>query len=186
MSWQLFKQNILRRMDNPQSITDVEQFADLITNEYDLLIKKGTDTFNLVPFKRGNKSALKNGIQSALNIGLQSRNPYTLINSIGNAVILYWTGAELQNTPPITPAPGSIQNLSSSSNVVLNPGVWPPTPPIPPTQSTSLFIDTLVLAGQQHLTTVSGIATTTSLYPSTPSPIPLPGSVAWFGFTVPL
>jgi len=56
---------------------------------------------------------------------------------------------------------------------------------ISPTKNTSLIIDDFIQYATQHLTTVSGVASTISLYPTVPTPTPAPGVVNWTGYTVP-
>jgi hypothetical protein len=53
---------------------------------------------------------------------------------------------------------------------------------IPPTKNTSLIINDFILYATQHLTTVGGVITTTSLYP--PIGTPAPGVISWTGYTV--
>ena len=48
-----------------------------------------------------------------------------------------------------------------------------------------IFINSFVTAAQIHLTTVSGIINTISLYPAGPSTVPGPGVIVWNTFTVP-
>ncbi len=55
---------------------------------------------------------------------------------------------------------------------------------IDPTKNTSLIIDDFIQYATQHLTTVSGVASTISLYPTVPVPTPGPGVVTWTGYTV--
>ena len=54
---------------------------------------------------------------------------------------------------------------------------------INPTDTTALIIDEFIQHATTHLTTVSGIINTLSLYP--PSPTPAPGIINWTGYTVP-
>lgn len=56
---------------------------------------------------------------------------------------------------------------------------------ISPTKNTSLIIDDFIQYATQHLTTVSGIVNTISLYPTIPVPTPAPGVLNWTGYTVP-
>ena len=85
---------------------------------------------------------------------------------------------------PLIPAPGSVQNILVISNTVVNPGVWPTLPPTPPNNTPTLLIDSFILAATIHLSTISGIINTTSLYPSVPAPIPAPGIIPWSGYTI--
>lgn len=54
---------------------------------------------------------------------------------------------------------------------------------IKPTSQTELIVDEFIKIATQHLTTVSGIVTTTSLYP--PASTPGPGVIFWTGYFVP-
>lgn len=55
---------------------------------------------------------------------------------------------------------------------------------IPPTNNTNLIIDDFIRYATAHLTTVSGVITTVSLYPGVPTPIPGPGVISWTGYNV--
>jgi hypothetical protein len=54
---------------------------------------------------------------------------------------------------------------------------------IQPTNNTGLIVDEFIRYATIHLTTVSGMANTVSLYP--PLSTPAPGIVLWTGYTVP-
>lgn len=54
---------------------------------------------------------------------------------------------------------------------------------IPPTKNTALIVDEFIRYATAHLSTVSGIANTVSLYP--PLSTPAPGVVIWTGYFVP-
>jgi GH24 family phage-related lysozyme (muramidase) len=54
---------------------------------------------------------------------------------------------------------------------------------INPTNNTSLIIDEFIQHATAHLTTVSGIVNTLSIYP--PLPTPAPGIINWTGYTIP-
>ena len=43
MSWEVFKQNILNVVTNPESISSTDTIADLYAKEYDAAIKRGAD-----------------------------------------------------------------------------------------------------------------------------------------------
>lgn len=127
MSWQIFKDNILRYANNPDSIKDIDTVAKLYATEYDAAIRRGSDTINHVSIKKGNVDIMQTLFKSALMAGQSSTSPYDLVGAMGNGVIAYWTGATLNEFPiPIIPAAGSIQNIGVTSNVVVNPGVWQP------------------------------------------------------------
>jgi hypothetical protein len=127
MSWETFKQNILRVANNPQSINDIDIVAKTYATEYDAAVKRGGDTVNSVPIKKGNLSAMEQIFKSALQKGLASTEPYDLVGEMGKGVIAYWTGATLNEFPiPIIPAQGAAQNVGVVTNIVINPGTWAP------------------------------------------------------------
>lgn len=53
---------------------------------------------------------------------------------------------------------------------------------LPPTKNTGLIVDDFIAYATQHLTTVGGTITTTSLYP--PAGTPAPGVLTWTGYFV--
>jgi hypothetical protein len=133
MSWDIFKRNVLRVMRNPQSINDIDLVARTFAVEYDAAIRRGGDTVNGVAIKTGNIQAMEQIFKAALQKGLTSNQPYDLVGEMGNGVLVYWTGATLNEFPfPIIPAIGSTQNIGVTSNVVTNPGVWAPAITLPP------------------------------------------------------
>lgn len=130
MSWEVFKQNILLRANNPGGIPDIDTVAKLYATEYDAAIKRGFNT--LTPpssVKSGNVEAMEQFFKLALQKGLSSTEPYDLVGEMGKGVLAYWGTAVLNEFPiPLIPAIGTTANLSVTSNIVTNPGVW--TPPI--------------------------------------------------------
>jgi hypothetical protein len=127
MSWEIFKQNVLRVANNPQSIDDIDIVAETYANEYDAAVKRGGDTVNLVSVKTGNVEAMKQIFRAALQKGLTSNVPYDLVGEMGKGVVAYWTGATLNEYPiPVVPAIGAAQNVGVTSNIVINPGTWAP------------------------------------------------------------
>jgi hypothetical protein len=127
MSWETFKQNILRVANNPQSIDDIDIVAETYANEYDAAVKRGGDNLNLVSVKTGNVEAMKQIFTAALQKGLTSDVPYDLVGEMGKGVVAYWTGATLNEFPiPVIPAIGAAQNISVTTNIVINPGTWAP------------------------------------------------------------
>jgi hypothetical protein len=184
MSWNIFKQNVSRVMNNPDSINDTETIANLFATEYDSAIRRGGDTVNKVAIKKGNTQAMEQIFNISLKNGLNSKQPYSLINEMGRGVVLYWSGALLNEFPiPIVPAVGAIVNIAVTSNIVISSGVFPFAPPLPPVNSTDLIIDNFILYATIHLTTVNGIVNTISSYP--PTGTPAPGVVLWTGYVVP-
>lgn len=185
MSWAVFKSNILRQTQN--GMDNIDDVASIWASEYDACIKRGFDLLNFIPIQNGNKALAESLFKIGLITGGASNSPsFSLINEFGKGVVAYWTGAIMKNAPiPIIPAPGSIQNLSVVSNLVLSPGSWTPAPPTPPNNSASLMIDMFVLSATTHLLSVSGLISTISLYPSAPAPVPGPGVINWTGYTIP-
>jgi uncharacterized protein YcbK (DUF882 family) len=129
MSWEIFKQNILAKANNPDSIKDIDTVAKLYATEYDAAIKRGGDTINRVAVKKGNTEIMEQLFKAALQKGLSSTQPYDLVGEMGKGVLAYWQGALLNEFPlPLIPSPGAISNIGVTSNIVTNPGTW--TPPI--------------------------------------------------------
>lgn len=187
MSWELFKANVSFRLNNPKSIESIDDVASLYATQYDLAIKRGFDSVNFIPLSVGNKAGMESLFKLALFQGSKTNSPsFSLINEFGKGILAYWTGATMSALPiPVIPAPGSTSNLAVISNNVVNPGVWSPQPPIPPNNNTSLMLNQFVITATLHLTTISGVITTTSLYPAVPAPIPGPGVIPWTGYTIP-
>jgi hypothetical protein len=135
MSWEIFKQNVLRVANNPQSINDIDIVAETYANEYDAAVKRGGDTVNLVSVKTGNVEVMKQIFRAALQKGLTSNVPYDLVGEMGKGVVAYWTGATLNEYPiPVVPAIGAAQNVGVTSNIVINPGTWAPVLTAPSTE----------------------------------------------------
>ena len=127
MSWEIFKQNILRLANNPETIKDIDIVAKTFAIEYDSAVKRGGDTLHKVGVKKGNIEAMEALFKAALLKGLSSTTPYDLVGEMGKGVLAYWSGAVLNEFPiPIIPAVGSVSNVSVTSNTVSNPGVWQP------------------------------------------------------------
>jgi len=125
MSWDIFKQNILNVVTNPETIKSTDEIADLYAKEYDAAIKRGFDTSNGTKVKNGDVASMKQFFLSALQKGLTSTQPYDLVGEMGQGVLAYWSTAVLGNeVVPVTPAIGATSNVSVVSNVVTNPGIW--------------------------------------------------------------
>jgi len=187
MSWSIFKSNVLRQT-NTDNNNSVDEVAKIWAEEYDAAIKRGKELVNLESIQTGNTSIMETLFKVALLQGLsvQPGQPFSLVSEFGNGVKAYWAGAQMSPFPiPLIPAPGSIQNIAVNSNIVTNPGTWPPQPPLLPNDNAGLMVDQFILAATIHLTTVSGLIQTTSLYPSAPAPAPAPGVIPWVGYLVP-
>ena len=127
MSWQIFKNNILRMSDNPDAIPDIDTVAKTYAREYDAAIKSGKDTVEGVSLQKGNVEIMESLFKAALQKGLTSTAPYDLVGEMGKGVLAYWAGATMNNFPtPKTPATGAVSNISTTSNVVISPGQWNP------------------------------------------------------------
>ena len=184
MSWSIFKQNILNQTQNPDSIQSIDQFARLYAQEYDAAIRRGGDLINQIPIQNGNVSAMEQLFKLALQNGLNQQSTYNLVQEMGKGVQLYWMGAPMMQFPiPKMPAVGATVNISSVSGMCTNSGQWNPIMPPPPLINTpTLLIDQFVMYATIHLTTISGIINTVSLYP--PMGTPGPGIVMWTGYRV--
>jgi len=55
---------------------------------------------------------------------------------------------------------------------------------INPTQNTGLIVDEFIRYANEHLLTIQGLVDTTSIFPTVPSPVILPGKLFWKGYTV--
>lgn len=127
MSWQIFKDNIVRMSDNPDAIPDIDTVAKTYAREYDAAIKRGKDTIEGVSLQKGNVEIMESLFKAALQKGLTSTAPYDLVGEMGKGVLAYWGGAIMNNFPnPKTPAAGAVSNISVTSNVVMDPGQWNP------------------------------------------------------------
>ena len=125
MSWETFKQNILRVANNPEGISDINVIAELYAKEYDAAVKRGFDKQHKIPLVNGNVEMMKQLFISALQKGVNSSEPYDLVGEMGAGVKAYWSGAVMATSPlPITPAIQATVNLSVTQNIVTNPGIW--------------------------------------------------------------
>ena len=129
MSWQTFKDNILKLSNSPESIADIDTVAKAYATEYDAAIKRGKDAINQIAIEKGNVDAMQQLFKAALLKGQTSTSPFDLVGEMGKGVIAYWSGATMNKFPiPTIPAPGAVANISVTSNMVVNPGQWsPPT-----------------------------------------------------------
>lgn len=148
MSWQIFKDNILRYANNPDAIQDIDTIAKVYAIEYDAAVKRGGDTLNKIAVKKGNVDAMTQLFKAALQKGLSSTADYDLVGEMGNGVLAYWGGAILNEFPiPTIPAPGSTINVSITSNLVNNVGTWQP----PLSLGVSLAIESSQIMSQEEI-----------------------------------
>lgn len=186
MSWSIFKQEMLSKMQN-SSFKSTDEFADFFTQKYDQCMRRGLDSTTGNTVIKGNTELMRSTILYALEVGRNSKTEVFYNQSIallGKGAVAYWTGAELGKIPPVIPAPGTILNLSVVSNTVTNPGIWPEVPlPVIPTKSNNPYLDAFIIQSTIHLTTISGFCNTISQYP--PIAPPGPAILPWAGFTIP-
>jgi hypothetical protein len=182
MSWDIFKQNIISKSQNPRIIKNSEDMAILYATEYQNCIKRGGDLINKIPLRSGNFDTMVDLFKLSFALGSRSKIPFDIIGTMGKGVMAYWAGARLQPFPiPNIPAPGSIKNILVLSGIVINPGIWTPSIPPIPSPTPDPFIDLFVLSAKIHLNTVSGFIFTLSTYP--PSVIS-PGVILWNSYRV--
>ena len=125
MSWEIFKQNILRVANSPEGIADINVVAELYAKEYDAAVKRGFDRQHKIPLVSGNVEMMKQLFASALQKGVNSSTPYDLVGEMGAGVKAYWAGAVMATSPlPIQPAIQATVNLSVTQNIVTDPGIW--------------------------------------------------------------
>ena len=125
MSWETFKQNILRVANSPEGISDIDVVAESYAKEYDSAVKQGFDRTHSIPLVSGNVEMMKIFFKSALQKGLTASQPYDLVGEMGEGVKAYWAGAVMATAPiPIQPAPGSTSNIQVTKNTVTDVGIW--------------------------------------------------------------
>jgi hypothetical protein len=125
MSWETFKQNILRVANSPEGIADIDVVAESYAKEYDSAVKRGFDKQHKISLVSGSVEIMKTFFKSALQKGLSSSQPYDLVGEMGEGVKAYWAGALMATTPiPAQPAPGSTSNIQVTQNIVTDVGVW--------------------------------------------------------------
>ena len=147
MSWQTFKETILRVANNPESIPDRNTVAKLYANAYDTAIKNGGDTQNQTRLISGNVESMREIFLAALEKGVRTQGPYDLVAQMGDGVKAYWANAKMDLFPIPTNLPkGAVANIKIEQNDIIEVGEWlkplaTPSPPkpanainIPPTQ----------------------------------------------------
>jgi hypothetical protein len=99
MSWEVFKQTILRVANNPESIPDRNTVAKLYADAYDTAIKNGGDTRNETRLINGNVQSMQNIFLAALEKGVRTQGPYDLVAQMGDGVKAYWANATMDLFP---------------------------------------------------------------------------------------
>lgn len=129
MSLDIFKQNMLSYMQNQRGIGSYADYAKKLTQEYDAACKRGFETVNGIKIQQGNTELMESLVTSAMATAFQqSSGEHPIITNLGPAFLGYWTGAKMSlSPPPIVPAIGAVLNVTQTSNIITNPGVWQPT-----------------------------------------------------------
>jgi hypothetical protein len=190
MSFQVFKTNMSLWMQTPDKLAtgnaeSYQDFADKLTAEYDIAVKSGYQTINLVRVSKGNTELMKSLITIACLTALNKQEgKHNFIDEIGKAVLGYWTGCQLTSgIPPLLPAFGAIRNISTIYAFCSSPGTWTPTGLNEPTDDSDIFLDNLISAMLIHLTSLNFIYFTLSIYPGPVTP-PAPGFLFSQGYTI--
>lgn len=186
MSFTTFKQQMNNYMTNQDGIGSFGDFAKKITQEYDLAIKRGFQTVNSIPISAGNTAGMENLVNIACTVALSKTGGlHTFGDDIGKGVVMYWTGATLiTGIPPVIPATGAIQNVTTTAAVCMIPGSWTPMGPLNPIDDSNIFLGRLVASMMSHLPTTQFMYNTLSIYPGAPPPV-APGVLISPGYTVP-
>jgi len=180
MSWRSFKNDMKSVMENHTYGKDMDAFAEQFTKKYDSAIKSGGDIANKIGVLNGNTAGMESALKGYLK-STQSQNSTTLLDIIGPAIIMYWTGATMKvSPPPKVPAPGAAKNVSTIQGLVMNPGTWSPIP-VQPNDDSKIFLDAFISAAKLHLLSVSGQFIVNAIYPPN---IAAPGVVPWVGYKV--
>lgn len=91
MSYEIFKQNMLSFMRNQASISDQQQFAKKLVEEYDALIKRGYDIENGITVQEGNTELMFQVLNGVLSTAFQqSSGEHAIITNMGKAFQSYW------------------------------------------------------------------------------------------------
>jgi hypothetical protein len=186
--WDIFFSEVLTKMSDAKWGSSNE-WASYFAKKYDECMKRGFDITTKNPVKNGNVELMTALLQSAANIALNAKEDSfynTYYGLIGNAVIGYWTGAELQTISiPLTPANGTLANLYVTSNIITDPASKEfHSSFAPPIKNVEQFLSTFINLARAHLAFVGGVCYTFSQYPS-PLP-PGPGVLNWKGYKVEL
>lgn len=186
MSFALFKSNMASYMENQAGIKTYAAFAKKLTMEYDAAIRRGYQSINLVVIQKGNTEMMESMVTLACSTAIQKKKGlHGVINDIGKGVVGYWTGATLNNfPPPVIPALGSVMNIMTTAAMVTNAGKFPDMFVQHPIMDSNIFLDTLIMGMNIHLSTVAGMYMTVSMYPGVPTTI-APGMLPWAGYNVP-
>ena len=144
MSWQQFKDNIVRIANQPENIPSTEFVANLYATEYDLAIKRGYDSNYGFSIVSGSVQSMKTSFKAALDKGITTDAPYDLVAEMGAGVKLYWGGVQMKLTPELpntvatTIPPTALTTTAITQNKVIGFGNW-----IEPLKNTSAESNTI-------------------------------------------
>jgi hypothetical protein len=125
MSWQQFKDNVLRQVT--PGVSDIDTVANIYATEYDNAIKRGYDKINSQKVREStNIEGMKSMFKMALQRGQNSTEPYDLVGNMGDGVKAYWAGVIMNAGPeiPVTLPISATSNLSATLVSVTNFGEW--------------------------------------------------------------
>ena len=92
MSWSIFKQEMLSKMEN-SSFKSTDEFADFFTEKYDECMQRGSDLITGNTVIRGNTELMRSTILYALEVGKNSKTEefYTQsISLLGKGVFVFF------------------------------------------------------------------------------------------------
>lgn len=183
MSWNKFRESVLKTMKSPPKNT--EELANKIGNSYDLAVKKppAGDILNRNYVMKGNLQEFIDHIKSVYD--KQSKSPIQLpiVNLISAGFPKYWRNAELSILFPPKPTP-AFAPTTVISNKVTFAGL--PATKIFSTknQTPEKIVEDLITAAKDHLKTLSGKVEFNCIYPTVPTPTPGVATLPWFGYFV--
>lgn len=168
------------------SIVDANAFAEAFSNAYDKTVKTGKTMVGGVPVGNGNKKIMQAVLISEMLIAKASGKGMfsTLLDLCGNAVIAYWTGAEIAKFPvPNIPCffPPAVQNITTLKAYNLSPGYWTSIV-IGPQMAFEPFLLSFIASAMLHCLTLGGFfQCQCALTPPAP---PAPSILPWVGYYV--
>ena len=76
MSWKIFKNNMSLYMKNQGGIKSSDDFAEKLTNEYDMCVRRGLQTANQVPIMTPNKPLCLHWLRLLVKLVYQKKVGY--------------------------------------------------------------------------------------------------------------
>ena len=185
MSWAQFEREVVEKMES-QGLKDAAAFAKFFSTKYDQCVKRGVDVVTKNNISKGNINVMQSTLESVLTVAAayKMNNIFDLyFNLIGASVVSYWAGATLNKAKiPLLPAVGSTSNMGVKQNYITFPGSWPQVQQ-PPMKDARAFVNSFIMYAKIHLTTITGICETSSIYP--PAGTLMDGFVPWMGYKIP-